>query len=79
MRSVLASSLGSRHTEEIAWEELVRSSTTGSLVLLHDCDVIVEKKIEFMALEPRDMTVAEYHAKFLALERFMLSTFQTER
>lgn len=32
-----------------------------------------------MALEQRDMTVAEYHARFMALERFALDAFHTER
>lgn len=62
------------HTKEIAWEEFCEvyknefSST-----------VIEEKKIEFMALEQGDMTVTEYHFRFLALERFPPGTFQTKR
>lgn len=38
-----------------------------------------EKKIEFMTLEWRDTIMAEYHARLLALERFMPRTFHTER
>lgn len=37
--------------------------------------MIVEKKIEFVALEQGDMTMAKYHTRFLALERFVLGTF----
>lgn len=34
--------------------------------------VVEKKRIEFMALTQEDMTVAKYHAQFLALERFAL-------
>lgn len=37
--------------------------------------VIWKKKIEFTALEQRHMTVVEYPARFLDLERFVLDTF----
>lgn len=65
----------SHRAKEIAWEEF------------HDVfynqyfsgTVIEEKKVQFMALMKRDMTVVEHHVKFLALERFVPDTFQIER
>lgn len=41
--------------------------------------MIEEKKIEYITLEWRDMTVVEYHARIPSLERFESDTFQTKR
>lgn len=56
-----------------------RSSARSSITSFFFATMIEEKKIEFKALKQRDMTIAEYHAMFLALERFALGTVQTKR
>lgn len=69
------SSLGSHRTEERVWEEFHEAFYNRFFF----ATIIEEKIIELMAMEHRDMTVVEYHPRFLALEWFAPGTFQSER
>lgn len=74
-RSTLSSSLGSRHTKEIAWGEFCEVFYNQYFSVT----MIEEKKIEFMAFGQKERAVVEYHERFLASERFAPSTFLNER
>lgn len=74
-RFVLSSFFGSYCTKKIAWEEFSEVFYNQYFFAI----VIEEKKIESMALKKRDMIVAEYLTRFLALQRFALGTFHSER
>lgn len=65
-RSLQSAYLGGRPLKHISWEEFLEVF----YYQFFSYTVVEEKKLEFMALTQKDMIVAEYHARFLALERF---------
>lgn len=67
--------MGSRRTEEIAWEEFREVFYNQYF----SATVTEEKKIESMDMEQKEMTVAKYHVRFVTLERFTPDTFETKR
>lgn len=71
----MTSSLGGRRTEEISWEKFREVFFRQ----FFPATMVEEKRIEFVALEQIDMSVAEYYAIFQALERFAPCSFQSER
>lgn len=63
--------MGSRRAKERVWEVFHEDFYNRFLF----ATIIEEKKIELMAMEQKDMTVVENHARFLALAWFVPGTF----
>lgn len=71
--------LSTQRTSETVHRSSGRSFVKSSYNLFFSSTVVEEKRIDFVSLTQEHMSVVEYHARFLALERFPPRSFWTER